>query len=331
MPPNMALQRTRALAFARVRSLPSVARRSPLNARSLGGSHPKVSRPRLRWLAVLCALLATHSLLASSPVFMKRPSDSELTVLRLLSQDQLTADALTPLLKVALSEPEAAFRMAVILAAAIREGALPMSVVERSMIDGGCRQDSEDVGICRSFRESVVAAVAYQSPPKDLPRIQAQLLKSGGERTGGNPGLETAYTSALIDSKQLTVSDVVRAYLSGDLHSGGVVDEEVAATFGRLTINGEVVLDRRLATEHWRNALAGALAQRLHESRGSPEIVRQVRNVPEELLSRARGVNTMDWTRLRRDSLCVIDDWRTGDAAPDRWTAWAQLLKCRGW
>jgi hypothetical protein len=34
--PNMALQRTRALAFARVRSLPSVARRSPLNARSLG-------------------------------------------------------------------------------------------------------------------------------------------------------------------------------------------------------------------------------------------------------------------------------------------------------
>jgi hypothetical protein len=32
----MALQRTRALAFARVRSLPSVARRSPLNARSLG-------------------------------------------------------------------------------------------------------------------------------------------------------------------------------------------------------------------------------------------------------------------------------------------------------
>src|SRR5512141_427206 len=34
--PNMALQRTRALAFARVRSLPSVARRSPLNARPLG-------------------------------------------------------------------------------------------------------------------------------------------------------------------------------------------------------------------------------------------------------------------------------------------------------
>jgi hypothetical protein len=33
---NMALQRTRALAFARVRSLPSVARRSPLNAQPLG-------------------------------------------------------------------------------------------------------------------------------------------------------------------------------------------------------------------------------------------------------------------------------------------------------
>jgi hypothetical protein len=33
---NMALQRTRALAFARVRSLPSVARRSPLNAYPLG-------------------------------------------------------------------------------------------------------------------------------------------------------------------------------------------------------------------------------------------------------------------------------------------------------
>jgi hypothetical protein len=31
----MALQRTRALAFARVRSLPSVARRTPLNARPL--------------------------------------------------------------------------------------------------------------------------------------------------------------------------------------------------------------------------------------------------------------------------------------------------------
>jgi hypothetical protein len=34
---NMALQRTRALAFARVRSLPSVARRSPLNAQPLEG------------------------------------------------------------------------------------------------------------------------------------------------------------------------------------------------------------------------------------------------------------------------------------------------------
>jgi hypothetical protein len=33
---NMALQRTRVLAVARVRSLPSVARRSPLNAYPLG-------------------------------------------------------------------------------------------------------------------------------------------------------------------------------------------------------------------------------------------------------------------------------------------------------
>jgi hypothetical protein len=37
--PNMALQRTRALAVARVRSLPSVARHSPLNARPLGGTN----------------------------------------------------------------------------------------------------------------------------------------------------------------------------------------------------------------------------------------------------------------------------------------------------
>jgi hypothetical protein len=262
---------------------------------------------------------------------MKRPSDAELAVLRLLSQDQLTADALNPFLKIAVSEPEGAFRMAVILATAIREGAIPMSLVERSMIDVGCSPDSDDARSCRSFRESVVAAVAYQSPPKDLSRIRAQLLKSGGERTGGNPGLEAAYTSALIDSKQLAVSDVVRAYLSGDPRSGGLVDEEVAATFGRLTINGQEVLDQGLASEHWRAALAGALAQLLHESRGSPEIVKQVRNVPEDLLSRARGVSTMDWTRLRPHSLCVVDKWRTGDAGPDTWTAWAQLLKCRGW
>ena len=47
--PNMALQRTRALAVARVRSLPSVARRSPLNAQPLGG---RSSRQRLVFAGV---------------------------------------------------------------------------------------------------------------------------------------------------------------------------------------------------------------------------------------------------------------------------------------
>jgi hypothetical protein len=49
----MPLQRTRALAFARVRSLPSVTRRSPLNARPLGAFR---STPRVR-LVVLALLL----------------------------------------------------------------------------------------------------------------------------------------------------------------------------------------------------------------------------------------------------------------------------------
>jgi hypothetical protein len=41
---NMALQRTRALAFARVRSLPSFARRSPLNARPLAAAEEVAPR-----------------------------------------------------------------------------------------------------------------------------------------------------------------------------------------------------------------------------------------------------------------------------------------------
>jgi len=50
----MALQRTRALAFARVRSLPSVARRSPLNAQPL-------ARRELAWLLLVPALFLAHS------------------------------------------------------------------------------------------------------------------------------------------------------------------------------------------------------------------------------------------------------------------------------
>jgi hypothetical protein len=40
----MALQRTRALAVARVRSLPPVARRSPLNAQPFGGTSERFQR-----------------------------------------------------------------------------------------------------------------------------------------------------------------------------------------------------------------------------------------------------------------------------------------------
>jgi hypothetical protein len=48
---NMALQRTRALAFARVRSLPSVAHRSPLNAQPLAAAANRVAPTTLSEVA----------------------------------------------------------------------------------------------------------------------------------------------------------------------------------------------------------------------------------------------------------------------------------------
>jgi hypothetical protein len=279
---------------------------------------------RFRWLPVVLATVLVHPLLGSTPVTTEPPSESELAVLRLLSQNELTVDALAPLLKLALSEPGGDYRMGYVLGTAVRESAIPMTLVQRSMADSGCRSAPEGPDVrCRRFQESVSAAIGYRARSTDLSRDRARLLKFAREQPGGNHDLEAAYARALIDSRQLTTLDILESYLSADPRAKGLVDEDVAAAFG---------VDPSSAGRRWRSALATALAQILRESRGDPEVVKQVRNLPEEALTHARELESPDSrSLLSRSTLCTIDKWRAGDAAPDKWTAWSQLLVCRGW
>jgi hypothetical protein len=253
--------------------------------------------------------------------------------LRLLSQNELTVDALAPLLKLALSEPGGDYRMGYILGTAVRETAIPMTLVQHSLADSGCRSAPEGPDVrCRRFQESVIAAIAYQTPSTDLSRARARLLKFASEQPGGNHDLEAAYARALIESRPLTVRDILESYISADPRATSLIDKEVAAAFGWLMINGEASFDQSFANRRWRSALARALADILRESRGDPEVVKQVRDLPEDALTHAREIESPDWrSLLSRSTLCTVDKWRAGDAAPDKWTAWSQLLVCRGW
>src|SRR5439155_2353838 len=128
--------------------------------------------------------------------------------------------------------------MAYILSSAVHQGAVPQGIVEKAMNAVGCNFGSQGGrGQCRRFRDAFRSSMSYRSQRVDLATARAQLLKNARERTGGHYGLEAAYAAAITESKHLTLTDILRAFLSGDPRQDeDLADAEVVSAFGQVTL-----------------------------------------------------------------------------------------------
>lgn len=288
-----------------------------------------------------CVLLAVGILLgaagkshAVSPIGIEAPSEMELKILQLLSQKELTVETLSPLLSGMLSKEFGRDHSHLILAAAVRSGSLDEHVVLEAISALGCRPlAKQGTGQCRAFRDGFSAAQRWRPKPADLAGARTQLLQFAKEHTGGHLGIEANYAAALIDSRNLTAANVLELFVAGDLRSlESPAEEEAFGAMGWVTFDPVRQFDVTHASNRLRSALGSAFAQRLGDSQGDPALVTQVRAIPADLLERSRELNDRYWPNfLDKRNLCVLDRWRADKDPPDRWSAWSQMLGCRGW
>jgi hypothetical protein len=292
------------------------------------------ARPYFMLVIALVRLAWAADCVATLPVTSDPPSKGELEILRLLSRDELEAGNLKPILFEAVRDDlRREYRVAAILAEAVKVRSIPEGTVWRAFGQIACDESKQTEARCWHFTQAFRAALVYQpQQPVGLAEARSRILKLAERETGGHLGMEAEYVRALFASRGMNLSDLLTGFVRGDLPSPiDPADQAVVAAIGLVERNGHREFDRGYLVVRLRQAFGSAVGLVLQDWHGNSEIVRQAREVPAELLREVTSVRSQYIGEMMTSTtLCILDHWREENEPPDRWRAWSQFLSCRG-
>lgn len=224
-----------------------------------------------------------------------------------------------------------------IMLEAIRQGDLRMEDVVAAMEAEGCplsRQDeSSQCGATArvlSVWPSRPAASGAEASPARLEAVRREVLTKRAEGYVA-PATYRSYLKTLLPTGTSPIGTALRLYL------GEPVDDLVGSAEMSAARPPGMGEDQGLRSQDvtvFRGALMCTIVEWVRGSRGSPEVIAEVRSLPGELIDRTAAierhyVNTScEFAPLESR---VFRTWREGKTAPNRWVAWKTILQTYGW
>ena len=300
-------------------------------------------------LALLTAI-ATGHLEASSPIYREPPPKEALEFLDLLVSEEVTVETLRPIIHSVVGERFGTKdRIGGILGVAVYEGAVKKSIAVRAMNAEGCYQDAHPgAGSCgrlvsgfkNGMRGNQITkpALGMSSSSSadeleaELVRDRAQVIRAETESLGGNAAYRAEYARALISRSDRPLEAALRYFLiTSPEELPDSEDQKVFRAMGRVTVRGKV--QEGVDPGAFRDPFGAVFRQRIEAARGDPQIVTEVRSIPEDLLTRVRELDSKSTLSFLAGNPvgCVVDAWRKGAEPMNRWAAWKQQLICQGW
>jgi hypothetical protein len=296
----------------------------------------RFSRAVLVSVASFAAGLLPLAMQAESPIIGGPPPKAFIETLDLLSRGNVSPEELAKPMGALIDQKYGNSDYGIIVREAILDGVISKQVAIAALEEAGCSRDSTDLGsqcgrLAAYIRDAGTGTGWDRRAPGKQPERAKQLEEARSKFLTTIEKHNTArlagydYAAELIAAAPNPLAEALRLILVQTPNE--LPDQERRV----LLLLSE---DKKgpPAITYFRELVAHAYSERILNSMAYPEIVQEVRWIPDDLLERVHRINSSYVFSFFSPGVgCVETAWRTPAAAPNRWQAWKNLMQCGSW
>ena len=280
-------------------------------------------------------MLPAAMILASSPLIQQPIPSQAIRLLDALSHGVVLPGELREVIRpYLLGSATHTELVATILDEAALRGALRRDMIAGALAAEGCVAGNESPP-CRRFSlrspgRGQEIATGEEPAVVEMRQARARENLMTRERGGGAPSfVREEYVRSLLQAERHPLKAALQLFLT---RSASELSEEDRAVIRAMATgaNGEAV--DRLGLESFRRAIGAVFRDRIANSRGRPEVVEEIRQLPEALLAEAWSVDRAYVERplggAGQPTECVVNAWRNLPTGWTQWHAWKSQLLC---
>jgi hypothetical protein len=301
-----------------------------------------------RLLATAAILLAAASGVVAAHSMVPAPPPPEvLKLMDLLADGEPGVPQLRAVLQPVIQEQFGTkYLIGYFLREAILRGALREDEVIAALESEGCsRTGDSKFNMCYSLRRAIwpdqgpirrtktEGAGPTTQSTRSLESIRAAISAASPKQVVDS-GLIVSFTEALVRQGGSPLRRGLELFAISSVDQIPSVEDRAAVRKFSATGDSQEARDMG-ALDEFRRTIGGIISNIYWYAKPTPEMVAEVRSVPQEVINQAWQTDRKRFVGSALDRsgnlLCVLSAWRKGEQPPNEWLAWKDLLICKGW